>query len=658
MGHARALRVFRYGILLCILATSIQAQEPPSEFKTLHFPPDHHLGRIYLWPSEYRNTLPIDHRQLKIYWNLQHKTCLGLAQGDIQIPRDRTILLDLPTGKDTQYLTALGPNDIHTLSVPKVSDKDWPSIAHLTGLQILKITSFQNSKKGMANLAQLTNLKALILEHNYAGKTLAKLPPLPQLEYLDIFITPGRHFIGAKDADLQYLDKFPGLKDIKIFMHRMDGSGLVHLKQLPRLERLCLVGSGALAGERLPAHKGQTHAQNRIVHDLSALKDLTQLKRLILWEFTFPDPYELLSHMTELETFNLIRVYGIHSKGFHHLAQLKHLKHVEFLIKGDQNLTALKTMTQLERVSQVYVPEDPNELAFLRDFPHLKSLVLGTAARPGELKFLENFTHLPSLSIGCDPFHHRQEAYDFKPLRSLTQLESLDLGGIDIKDADLAFLTSLSQLKKFSLMTNYVGDQSLQYMSQLFQLERVELDGCMEPVTVTGLNQLKRHSHLTHLIIHGGSHSSESIASDTLPLDLSGCPNLEELTLQSIALRDEDLAWLTGHQNLHDCMIDTHKKPPMSSKVVSYFATLSQLRRLYLGRLESIDAVALEPLNQLRQLHYLRLTGDIDPESLIVFKDHPTLNALVVDTSQPVSATQKQQLKKALSPTRVNIRQK
>ncbi len=655
MRNASTFQMFRYGILLCLLTTSLLAQEPPAEFKTLHFPPDHPLGRAYLWPSEYRDTLPIDPERLTIDWDLQHKTCLGLAQGNIPILKDQTILLDLPTSNDAQYLTALGPNDVHTLSVPKLSDKNWASIAHLKGLRILKITSFNNSQEGLLNLAKLPTLQALILEHNYAGKTLAKLPPLPQLEYLDIFITPGNHTIGPSDTDLRYLDKFLGLKTIKIFMPRMDGSGLVHLKQLPRLEQLCLAGSGGMTGERPSTNKRRTNTPNKIVHDLSVLKDLTQLKHLTLWEFTFPGSYELLSHMPELETYSFIRVYG--SQGFHHLAKLKQHKHFGGQIQGEKNLAVLKTMTHLESVGQVHVPQDPNELLFLSQFPHLKFLGIGTAAQPGELKFLENFTHLTRLEIGCDPFHNAQQAkvFDFEPVRSLTQLERLDLGGMNIEDADLAFLTSLSQLKEFNLNTNHSGDQCLQYIGQLPQLERLELFGGMEPLTVAGLSQLNGLSHLTHLIIHGGSRPSMPMAMDILPLDLSDCPNLERLRLQSVALRDRDLAWLAGHLNLRKCMIDTHKQPPLSSKVIPYFATLPQLGDLYLGRIESIDPTDLESLTQLKHLHYLSLKGDIDPESLSIFKDHPTLYNITLYTPKPIPADKQRKLRKTLSPTTVHF---
>jgi len=85
-------------------------------------------------------------------------------------------------------------------------------------------------------------------------------------------------------------------------------------------------------------------------------------------------------------------------------------------------------------------------------------------------------------------------------VKSLTDLETLDLSGSAVTDAGLTALKDLKKLRKFTLFNTAITDKGLAYIgANMTQIEWLYLD--RTKITDAGLDELKTMTHLYSVVV-------------------------------------------------------------------------------------------------------------------------------------------------------------
>lgn len=156
-----------------------------------------------------------------------------------------------------------------------VTDENLALLSGLTALEELSTDGVQLTDDGYRHFAAFPNLKSLALFHpafrseNFTGSGLAHLKALPKLERLT--------FAGstAGDAALQAIAQLTQLKEFRTWHTAQTQAGNAYLTQLPNLTSLRL-------GQRLP----EWGKEAPVSFDDSTLKTLAQIKTLQTLELT------------------------------------------------------------------------------------------------------------------------------------------------------------------------------------------------------------------------------------------------------------------------------------------------------------------------------------------------------------------------------------
>ncbi len=620
-----------------VLAAVLRAEEahtfsphlPEGPVRVLRFSPDQYMGSLYL-------TLESEAMWAPKYVRLSgDENYLGRAQGDVTVPADQAILLNVALRLDSREaarlraqepdtyermvtnrgpvdpgdlsgLSALDPNDLYMLNVHHF--RDWPTpdehllepVAHLTGLRVLRLQHTGVTDKGLEPVRALRHLQAVEFtgEQYVKNQGLAVLKDLPDLQYLDLDT-------GATDAGLKHVAQMPNLRWLKIQMGRIWGPGLAELASAPRLERLCLVGEVRLTNRQI-----------------TYLEGFTQLKSLTLWGVADNLTDASLASIAKLE--NLEELYFVRTSprftptGLAHLQGLKKLRKVDFgmtwsrsafTYQGDEVARQLAAMPQLESIEGV---------SFL--------------SAEG-VKTLATVRNLECLHIALKD---RWQDYDgptgLSHLAGLDALEELWIETGDVlSEDDLAGLEHLKNLKHLTLISGGVTDEGLALIGRVKQLEHLEL----APVKRSGLNHLNGLANLKSLYVNFARRdTSEPTAFDEGTLDLSGLRNLEHLGLSYLELHEDDLAFVEHLTGLEKLAIGPRSPLPATS--LRRFAKLPQLTRLTVYGLSHCTGEDLAPLGGLRNLEHLYLSGQISDTALASLDNLSHLSALYLYTSAPI----------------------
>ena len=128
-------------------------------------------------------------------------------------------------------------------------------------------------------------------------------------------------------------------------------------------------------------------------------------------------------------------------------------------------------------------------------------------------------------------------------LSSLTQLQCLNLSGLQIDDEDLNHLRGLSQLRELYLTGTAVTGAGLEHLQGLTQLRRLYLDHTQ--VTDFGMKYLKQLVELRHLALHGAFVGDDGLNA------IRGLTQLEYLDLwDDFHVTDSGLDALSGMTKL------------------------------------------------------------------------------------------------------------
>jgi Leucine-rich repeat (LRR) protein len=624
-------------VVLLGLVAGLQAGElvplPPKKqagaTKTLSFPPDQWVGNLSLEPESGPGWDP---RGVRLSDEWEH---FGPARGDVRVPRDRHVWLNIHLGlnsreaarlqrenpqayqfsiadrvqerqRDLSGLLRLDPNDLFRLSVISPMHRRtgadpaiFEPIGRLTGLRILSLESSGITDIGMECLRPLRSLTALELTQSSIGpRGLAVLKELPALEHLDLST-------AVTDAGLKEVAQASGLRSLHIANGTMWGPGLAELAKLPRLEQLCIWESDL----------SDRHIQH--------LEGLTNLKVLAFWYVGGALTDSSLASIARLKGLEELRFAMSSPKftpaGVAHLKDLKNLRLVDF---GE--------FTWITPAGQQYGDEVARQLAGISGLESI--LGIGCLSSEG-MKVLSTMANLKRLNATLkDARIGYPGPTGLSYLANLRSLEELNIStGDPLADNDLAAMESLTGLKKLVIFCPSVSDKGMASIGKLRQLENLTL---MTKVTRNGLNQLNGLSRLRQLQASGHYETSAVAQLDETPLDLSGLKSLVDLQLGGLSLNDEDLAFLTRLSSLERLMIQPTS--PLMGKSLRHLGDLPELNCLLLYNVSNCSGEDLTCLGRLPKLRLLRADGDITDTALASLTGLASLGSLEVSTNAPI----------------------
>ncbi len=628
MVRSRTIHGTLIGLAVLLPSASLSAEVT----KVLHFPEDQCMGSLSLEDpnlgSEYLET----GRDLSYPFGFDPKrVCLAgdwdslaRAQGDVQVPADRNLLLVVvlgPESTDRARLSAHArfflsnrvtrdPTDlaglaelpadslyqIHVSSVIRRRDADrrvLEPLSRLTGLRVLHLTQTGITDAQMHHLTALQSLRVLSLaeESSLANTGLAVLKDLPALEFLDLDT-------NTTDTGLKHLGQLQNLRWLRLRTGRFWGPGLRELEKSPRLERLCLWG--------------ETGITDRLV---SYIEGLTRLKSLTLWGTSTPltdASLASIGKLTSLEELYFIRIArDFTESGWAHLKNLRRLRIVEGIGSpaiGAQGLGHLTALPELEILNDVELSADA--IAVLPSFRNLKSLHFVGGMPPGG-------TSVPLVDIS-----------GLAQLAQRPNLEDLSLAGDRWDPEDLVVLEHLKQLRRLSIMDD-VTDENLATIGTLKNLKHLDFGG--NNLSKRGLNELRALTQLETLSVSLSWRTPPGI--DETRLAWSSLKNLRTLSVGGVLLDDADLASVAHMQHLESLSLQNGN---FSEAGLRYLQSLSALKNLRISNLDCPTGAGLQELAGLESLRDLTLQGRITDEALEHLTGLPSLWSLWIITDEVI----------------------
>jgi Leucine-rich repeat (LRR) protein len=373
---------------------------------------------------------------------------------------------------------------------------------------------------------------------------------------------------------------------------------------------------------------------------------------------------EPISHLTGLQILCLYKT-GITDKGMEFIKELRSLRALELHREriGANGLAVLKELPELEYLDLDTGLTDAG-LRHVGQLPSLRWLRIQTGSMYGPgLAELANLPHLERLSIwGNSPISDRHIKY----LEGLTQLKSLTLWGIanHLTDASLAsiaklknleelyfirtgsrftpagmaHLKELKNLKKVDFAQTWIsteglqdGDQMIRRLAALPNLESIK---GVYNITDEGMKTLTAFRNLKCLQV-GLKNRSPNYYGPTGLSHLADLGCLEELSISSISLSDEDVACLEPLGRLKELDISSRNLTDRSLASISKLEQLESLSFSAFGG-ASVSKNGLKQLSGLTNLHTLDVkvhpvvTGPADGVTLD-FSALTKLNTLTLD---------------------------
>lgn len=451
------------------------------------------------------------------------------------------------------------------------------------------------------------------------------------------------------DSDLRYLSHLTGLKHLGLNSRRINGSGLAQLSGLKSLEALVL-------------------ARMDISDDnLKHIAKLASLKRLDLTGTEVTDAG--LAHLQNLSSLEAIYLgfARISGEGFSALADTNSIRTLwlNYSKITDEGLAHIAKLKSLERLSLENTGISDAGLAHISELQSLRELNLGNF-QPGRMKVTDagldhiaKLTSLESLQLpdgitdagltklkgltGLKRLAIRDTKMTGAGLDFLKRFKSLEYlllpqGGIT--DKDLAVVKELGSLQDLCILNSSITNKGLSYFSELKSLRKLLLQGEQtDPnvaITSSGLAYL-RELPLTSLTLYNINLDGSRLA------HLAACTQLEELELNQMPLRDEDLANLSGLKNLKFLRFDSDT---VSDGGLAYLADLTSLERL-MAFVRMTDE-GLSYISNMSNLHDLQVKGDITDEGLVHLEGLKSLQALRITSRNDIASESLERLKRKL----------
>lgn len=281
------------------------------------------------------------------------------------------------------------------------------------------------------------------------------------------------------------------------------------------------------------------------VKNLSALKELKDLKWLGLHQCDGSDDLSFLKKLTGLKKFRYTSTYCDKvCEDVTPVSKLTNLTelYLDVSASAARDITPLKSLKKLKKLEIRNIGGD--DAAVIKNFKNLKELTIKFTSERTDVSFLSSLTKLDSLDLSGDTSNLGATASKY--LKNLSKLR------IDGNDEDMSFLGELA-LDELSL--SYVKSSFTSSIGNLAGLKYLSLidinDGRRYDMTFLG--ELK---NLETLLIFGGKHvrlhGNKSIKNLSIMLsefdDLSGLKNCKELESLVIYNNNDpfNIKWIEG----------------------------------------------------------------------------------------------------------------
>lgn len=266
---------------------------------------------------------------------------------------------------------------------------------------------------------------------------------------------------------------------------------------------------------------------------------------------------------------------------------------VRLIIPGGRDLGDLRSFRHLQTVQISGEVAPGKQLLCLAECANLEALVVETATDAdlrcvGQLKQLSRLILLGGHEITDEGLSY---------LRSLTNLESLDLAHSAVTGRGLGYLAELKNLQELRLFDTNVGDSGLIHVGKMRRLRRVDLSGCQ--LTDMGLTHLRRLNHLQELQLCGTSVTDAGLE------HLGKMRELKKLDLRGCLITDEGLRRLHGLANLEALWLGDTR---VGDAGLECLRGMRRLKQLDLARSRVTNA-GLRHLQHLTNLEELSLQG-------------------------------------------------
>ncbi len=272
----------------------------------------------------------------------------------------------------------------------------------------------------------------------------------------------------------------------------------------------------------------------------------------------------------------------------------------------DAEMARVSRLTALRKLDLSQTKVTDAGLRALRDLPDVRELSLRYAEYITDdgLANLARWKRLEKLDLRGA----RVTSKVFEHLAPLTSLRELDLGFTEINDDGFEALLGLEKLRKLSIGGNRLTGQCLLLLKQLPALTDLDVGGTQRvdsglwglPLTETTLARIGSLHRLERLNLAAATISDRGT-------DRPGHPEAERSELA-------DLSALAGLSKLE--YLDLTRQP-VTANAIRSLAALTGLKELRLGLSRKLDDTAVAPLQAMRGLRRVYLTGSaLTPEGL------------------------------------------
>lgn len=342
-------------------------------------------------------------------------------------------------------------------------------ITSLVGLEhATNITWLNVGTNNISDLSPLSNLKnletAYVFLNDLDGQDLGAFAPLEKLELLSI------HQTNITDISAFTAMELPSLR--KLYMDRskiQDPSPLANYTQLTLLSLDDNNISDINSLARLTNLKSLRVGRNKLITDISAVRDMTQLEELYIYENKITD-------LTPLSKLTNLRVLMGFDNNISDISPLRDLKLLFELVMYGNQISDVSSLVGFENLS--YLGLDRNKLTHLNDVAKLTSLNKLQVAENNitdispittlkNLTFLDIAKNTISNIEAVKELKNLRELYFYYPttkisdisvIKDLVLLEKISFPGNDI--SDISVLQNLTKLNTVHLAANKIIDLS------------------------------------------------------------------------------------------------------------------------------------------------------------------------------------------------------
>lgn len=437
-------------------------------------------------------------------------------------------------------------------------------------------------------LRQTPTLEELYVPGNYLkDESLAVLEDLPRMRKLAIWNNP------LTNKSLEYIGKLKQLEVLDMHRTKMDETGLVHLRDHPRLQVLLLDFTVTDIGVSHLASLPHVSVNKLVTRGLGfqSFRHLRDKLTMTQLQVTQPTYDEWATYLTDHPTLTSLEVRE---------APLT-----------DAELNDLIAANKLRRLELADVPVGDKGIANAPFSTGLRALVLsGTNVTPEG--FLLTFGQYPRnvvvfnnwirLNYGTNgqnvdwmnPLTAKNlEAIKYCRNATSIQFETNQLGGINFE-----WIQQLEHLKRLKV-DRFGNDQLLQGVSSLPALQQLELAGATE-ITADGLKSIVSLKQLKDLSLRSANVSDEM-------LEVIGqMKQLESLNIAGSGVTDQGMHHLSGLQNLVVLSISGCKN--LTDESLKTIGQLNGLQYLYAQSTKFTDD-GLRHLHGMPRLSNVSLLG-------------------------------------------------